>query len=100
MSNLAIIGAGLCSLTLMTWAVLRHRRAEVSKYPLTWVGWSIRLAFVAVGIMLLFGPGEERHWRMFAGAALVSLPVMFRQISYEIETRLALKKTNSRIRQS
>jgi len=94
MNNITLIAAGLCSLTLVVWAVLRHRRAEVSKYPLSWKGWIIRLLLVGVGVVLLFAT-KEHAWSMFAGAALVVLPLLFRQIPYEIATRLFRVKGGS-----
>jgi hypothetical protein len=88
MSSFATIAAGVASLSLTVWALLRHRRNEVRGYPLSWKGWIVRITLVASGLAFLFFPNVERGWVTFTGAALVALPLFFRQISYEIETRV------------
>jgi hypothetical protein len=94
MNNLAIIAGGLCGLVLTVWAVLRHRREEVSRYHLSWEGWCIRIGFVAAGcIVLYFARGDV--WVAFPGIAMIVLPMLFRQIPYEIATRLFSVKDDS-----
>jgi hypothetical protein len=87
MNNITIIAAGLCGLALTVWAVLRHRRAELSRYPLCWKGWIIRFGLMGAGGALLCIP-EEHVWIVFSGVAMIVLPLLFRQIPYEIATRL------------
>jgi hypothetical protein len=96
MNVLATIAAGVASLTLVTWAVLRHRRKEVEAYPLSWKGWVVRLGLVGTGLAFLLIPKVERTWVMFIGCALITMPLLFRQIAYEVETRLLSSSSKSK----
>ena len=86
MKEFTTIAVGLAALTLTVWAFLKHRKSEVAQYPLSWRGWVTRLALVGFGfVLMLVSPGHI--WGMFAGCAFIVMPLMLRQIPYEIETR-------------
>ena len=87
MKDIIVVSAGVCGLGLTIWALLRHRREEVAQYPLSWKGWCVRLALVVLGIAVLcFARGDV--WAAFPGIAMIVLPLLYRQIPYEIATRL------------
>lgn len=100
MNLLATIAAGVASLTLVMWAVLRHRRKKVEAYPLSWKGWAVRMGLVATGLAFLFIPRVERTWVVFTGCALITMPLLFRQIAYEVETRLLSSTSKSKLSDS
>jgi hypothetical protein len=78
------------------WSILKHRREEVARYKLGWIGWTVRLGLMSVGVLLLWLP--EKPWRLYWGAVLIVLPLFYRQIPYEIATLLFAAKKRQKTR--